>query len=152
MILAASDAHTSLALGEDEEDLLNEVRRTTGYHQNGISVFTRQLGLSDSKKHLVFSTDAGTIGVVDLSDNQVTRMKTSHTTVCAPTCSPVLEGQTPCFTSRYARRSSSYPTGQVSWLAAVTTLPSFTSTSNLEMYCPVMISVNAFHSIGMLVY
>ena len=40
-----------------------------------------QLSISDSGKHLAFSSDSGTVGTVDLSTRQVTRMKSRHTTV-----------------------------------------------------------------------
>ena len=40
-----------------------------------------QLSISDNGKYLVFSSDSGTVGTVDLSTKQVTRMKNRHTTV-----------------------------------------------------------------------
>ncbi|KAF7323190.1 hypothetical protein HMN09_00099500 [Mycena chlorophos] len=62
LVQTVSDAIASLVLGEDEEDVLNE--------------------LALSKTHLAFSTDSGTVGVVDLSTNAVSRMKTRHTSIC----------------------------------------------------------------------
>ena len=40
-----------------------------------------QLNISDNGKYLAFSSDSGTVGTVDLSTKQVTRMKNRHTTV-----------------------------------------------------------------------
>ncbi|KAI0780674.1 WD40 repeat-like protein [Trametes elegans] len=64
IILSAEDASHSIDLGEDEEDLLNE------------------LCVSDNGKSLAFGTDSGTVGVIDLSSKTVARMKSRHTTVC----------------------------------------------------------------------
>ncbi|KZT71304.1 hypothetical protein DAEQUDRAFT_666305 [Daedalea quercina L-15889] len=64
MILIAQDASVSFALGEDDEDVLNEV------------------DLSHDGKYLAFSTDNGTVGVVELSTGYVTRMRTRHTNIC----------------------------------------------------------------------
>ncbi|KZT09649.1 WD40 repeat-like protein [Laetiporus sulphureus 93-53] len=64
MIMTEGDATCVLELGEDEDDVLNE------------------LSVSDSGKHLAFSTDSGTVGVVELSSKAVTRMKARHTSVC----------------------------------------------------------------------
>ncbi|KAI0949954.1 hypothetical protein AcV7_008573 [Taiwanofungus camphoratus] len=64
LILSAEDAAAILDLGQDDEDVLNE------------------LCLSDNRKHMAFSTDSGSIGIVDLSTRQVSRMKTSHNSIC----------------------------------------------------------------------
>ena len=67
-------------LGEDDEDVINEV---CIYLLSTVFLLTqsRKLSVSDSKKHLAFATDAGTVGVVDLSNMSVTRMKTMHNNV-----------------------------------------------------------------------
>ncbi|KAI0345343.1 hypothetical protein BDW22DRAFT_1427012 [Trametopsis cervina] len=65
MILSESDASAKQTLGEDDEDVLNE------------------LHISENKKYMSFSTDGGTVGVVDLTNNQVSRMRVSHTTICS---------------------------------------------------------------------
>ncbi|KAI0748517.1 WD40 repeat-like protein [Daedaleopsis nitida] len=64
MIMTAADASPSLVLGEDEDDVLNE------------------LSISDNGKHLAFSSDSGAVGVVDLSSLAVRRMRSRHNTVC----------------------------------------------------------------------
>lgn len=43
----------------------------------------RKLSINDSKKCLAFATDAGTVGVVDLSSMSVARMKAMHTSICS---------------------------------------------------------------------
>lgn len=45
---------------------------------NGIS----QLALNSNKTHLAFSMDSGVVGVIDLSNNDIIKMKTNHTSVC----------------------------------------------------------------------
>ncbi|OCH93408.1 WD40 repeat-like protein [Obba rivulosa] len=65
LVLSAEDAISRIELGEDDEDVLNELR------------------LSDNGKYIAFSTDAGTAGIVELSTQQISRMKTRHTSICA---------------------------------------------------------------------
>jgi hypothetical protein len=43
---------------------------------------TSQLSLNQRNSQLAFCLDSGTVGVVDLSTKQITRMKTSHDNVC----------------------------------------------------------------------
>ncbi|KAI0320119.1 WD40 repeat-like protein [Amylostereum chailletii] len=62
-ILSMDDAIITLPIGEDENDVLNEI------------------ALNDNGKHLAFSTDSGTVGVVELSSQRVLRMKTKHTSI-----------------------------------------------------------------------
>lgn len=64
MILAKADATLSLELGADNDDVLNE------------------LSLNKKNSQLAFCLDSGTVGVVDLSTKQVTRMRTSHDNIC----------------------------------------------------------------------
>ncbi|KAL4246103.1 WD40-repeat-containing domain superfamily protein [Abortiporus biennis] len=64
LILAPTDALVSLELGEDDEDVVNE------------------LNVNENKKYLSFSSDAGSVGIVDLSTRQITRMKTRHNSIC----------------------------------------------------------------------
>ncbi|KAH8106795.1 WD40 repeat-like protein [Cristinia sonorae] len=64
MILSATDAQKVLEIGEDEDDVLNE------------------LSVNENKKSLFFTTDNGTVGLVDLSTYEVSRMKTNHNSIC----------------------------------------------------------------------
>ncbi|KAG1883914.1 WD40-repeat-containing domain protein [Suillus subluteus] len=64
MILAKADATLTLELGADDDDMLNE------------------LSLNQKNSQLAFCLDSGTVGVVDLSTKQVSRMKTSHDNIC----------------------------------------------------------------------
>ncbi|KAG1771706.1 hypothetical protein EDD22DRAFT_976708 [Suillus occidentalis] len=65
MILAKTDATLTLNLCADDDDVLNE------------------LSLNQKNNQLAFCLDSGTVGVVDLSTKQTTRMKTSHDNICA---------------------------------------------------------------------
>ncbi|KAH9901554.1 WD40 repeat-like protein [Cubamyces lactineus] len=64
MVMSVEDASCSIEAGEDDEDLLNE------------------LHLSENGKVLAFGSDSGSVGVIDISSNKITRMRSSHTTVC----------------------------------------------------------------------
>ncbi|CCM04721.1 uncharacterized protein FIBRA_06909 [Fibroporia radiculosa] len=64
MILTEKDAECTLILGEDKEDVLNE------------------LSVSDNQKHIAFGTDGGTVGVIELSTRKVTKMKAGHNNIC----------------------------------------------------------------------
>ncbi|KAF9819787.1 hypothetical protein IEO21_01878 [Rhodonia placenta] len=64
MISTDADARTTVQLGEDDEDVLNE------------------LSISENGRYLAFSTDGGSAGVVELSTQAVTRMKTRHSSIC----------------------------------------------------------------------
>ncbi|KAG0696916.1 WD40-repeat-containing domain protein [Suillus ampliporus] len=64
MILVQADATLTLELGADNDDVLNE------------------LSINQKNSQLAFCLDSGTVGVVDLSTKQVTRMKTSHDNIC----------------------------------------------------------------------
>ncbi|KAJ7510041.1 WD40-repeat-containing domain protein [Mycena galericulata] len=63
LVQTPEDATTTIELC-DKEDELNE------------------LALSPGKTHLAFSSDSGCVGVVDLSSQVVSRMKTSHSSIC----------------------------------------------------------------------
>ncbi|KAI0647319.1 WD40-repeat-containing domain protein [Trametes meyenii] len=63
MIISVEDATTTLDIGEDEEDLVNEARSKNG-------------------KYLAFGTDSGSVGTIELSSGKIFRMKSGHTTVC----------------------------------------------------------------------
>ncbi|KAI0763695.1 hypothetical protein BC629DRAFT_1443150 [Irpex lacteus] len=65
LIIGKADASVELLLGQDKEDVLNE------------------LSISDNKKYLGFSTDAGTVGVVELENQRITRMKVAHSNICS---------------------------------------------------------------------
>ena len=84
MIATADDASASLELGEDDDDVLNEVRKisellvlsgSTDVHS------ISKLSISENGKQLAFTSDSGCVGVVDLSSHTVTRMKSRHNTV-----------------------------------------------------------------------
>ncbi|KAI8989687.1 WD40 repeat-like protein [Trametes punicea] len=64
MIMAVEDATHELVVGEDEEDVLNE------------------LSISDSGTLLAFGSDSGSVGIIEVSSGKVSLMKTGHTTVC----------------------------------------------------------------------
>ncbi|KAF9063815.1 hypothetical protein BDP27DRAFT_1334466 [Rhodocollybia butyracea] len=64
MIMAAQDTLRSIKLTEDDDDVLNEI------------------SLNSSNKHLAFSTDLGVVGVVDLSNMSIVRMKQKHASIC----------------------------------------------------------------------
>ncbi|KAI1794615.1 WD40-repeat-containing domain protein [Ganoderma leucocontextum] len=64
MINTAQDAIAVLDIGEDDDDVLNE------------------LSISENGKYLAFSSDSGAVGIVDLASKVITRMKNRHTTIC----------------------------------------------------------------------
>ncbi|EKM55195.1 uncharacterized protein PHACADRAFT_95688 [Phanerochaete carnosa HHB-10118-sp] len=63
LVLQPIDAVHKIVLGKNDEDVINE------------------LSINESKKSLAFSTDAGAVGVVELSTLSITRMKTTHTNI-----------------------------------------------------------------------
>ncbi|KAH9063479.1 WD40-repeat-containing domain protein, partial [Lactarius vividus] len=67
LIQSSENALVAVQLDENNEDAAN-----------GISV-------SENQKCLAFTLDSGAVGVVDLLTNDVWRMKTQHTSVCATT-------------------------------------------------------------------
>lgn len=81
IILTPVDAVLNLELGEDDEDVLNEVCVWKTHRRflplNRIS----QLALSSNNKTLAFSSDSGTVGVVDIFTRNITRMKVKHNSV-----------------------------------------------------------------------
>ncbi|KAA1471221.1 WD40 repeat-like protein [Dentipellis sp. KUC8613] len=64
LILSSGDSLHTLVIGEDDDDVLNEVT------------------VNKDQKTLAFSTDSGAVGVVDLQNYNITRMKSRHTSVC----------------------------------------------------------------------
>ncbi|KAL4077334.1 WD40-repeat-containing domain protein [Scleroderma yunnanense] len=64
MILTSCDAHAELVIGSDDNDLVNE------------------LTINAKGNQLAYCLDSGIVGVIDLSNNKVVRMKQSHDTVC----------------------------------------------------------------------
>lgn len=64
MILTSCDAHTELVIGADDNDLVNE------------------LTINARGDRLAYCLDSGAVGVIDLSNNKVVRMKKSHDSVC----------------------------------------------------------------------
>ncbi|KAF8197518.1 WD40-repeat-containing domain protein [Pholiota molesta] len=65
MIQTLDDALLTLEVGETEDDILNE------------------LALNADKSRLAFTMDSGVVGVIDLSDNTVTKMETKHENISA---------------------------------------------------------------------
>ena len=43
-----------------------------------------KLSLNANKSHLAFGMDSGVVGVVDLSNNSITRMESKHDSVSVP--------------------------------------------------------------------
>ncbi|KAH7926623.1 hypothetical protein BV22DRAFT_1032619 [Leucogyrophana mollusca] len=64
LVLKPSDACSVLEIGADDDDVLNE------------------LALNHKNSQLAFSLDSGAAGVVDLSTKKITRMRTSHQSIC----------------------------------------------------------------------
>ncbi|TFY71750.1 hypothetical protein EVG20_g1245 [Dentipellis fragilis] len=64
LILSSDDSLHTLVVGEDDDDVLNEVT------------------VNKDQKTLAFSTDSGAVGVVNLQTYNITRMKSRHTSVC----------------------------------------------------------------------
>ncbi|KAJ3492120.1 hypothetical protein NLI96_g201 [Meripilus lineatus] len=63
--ISSQDAISKLELGEDSEDILND------------------LCLSDNNKFLAFCSDSGTVGVIDLGTSSVSRMRHKHESICS---------------------------------------------------------------------
>ncbi|KAI0072790.1 WD40 repeat-like protein [Panus rudis PR-1116 ss-1] len=64
LILTPEDAKLQVHCGQDDEDVLNE------------------LSLSKNKQYLAFSSDSGSVGIVNVSTKEVTRMKIPHNSIC----------------------------------------------------------------------
>ncbi|KAM5532069.1 hypothetical protein V8D89_012224 [Ganoderma adspersum] len=64
IINTSQDAAAVLDIGEDDDDVLNE------------------LSISENGKYFAFSSDSGAVGIVDLASKNITRMKNRHTTIC----------------------------------------------------------------------
>uniref|UniRef100_A0A8H8CP61 Uncharacterized protein n=1 Tax=Psilocybe cubensis TaxID=181762 RepID=A0A8H8CP61_PSICU len=64
MIQTLESALVSVKVGESDADVLNE------------------LALNANKSHLAFTMDSGFVGVLDLSNNSITKMETKHDSVC----------------------------------------------------------------------
>ncbi|KAF9479303.1 WD40 repeat-like protein [Pholiota conissans] len=65
MIQTLEDALVTVEVGETGDDILNE------------------LALNANKSHLAFTMDSGVVGVIDLSDNSITKMETKHENISA---------------------------------------------------------------------
>lgn len=63
--IAAQDASSKFDIGQDADDVLND------------------LCMSDNKKYLAFSADSGTIGVINTVTNEIARMKAKHDSICS---------------------------------------------------------------------
>ncbi|TFK55066.1 hypothetical protein OE88DRAFT_1653702 [Heliocybe sulcata] len=64
MISSLDDADFQIQLGEDKDDVLNE------------------LAVNRSATYLAFGTDAGSVGVVELASNRASRMRVRHENIC----------------------------------------------------------------------
>lgn len=104
IILTSQDVSASFVLGEDEEDVLNEVSAQClrSVHRSKVHG-SSQIDLSYDGKYLAFSTDNGTVGVVELSTGRTSRMRTRHANVRRPCFLPTPHFHT-CY--RSAARSS----------------------------------------------
>ena len=82
MILTSCDAHTELVVGADDNDLVNEVRII---ESNAIFILrigrSGQLTINARGDRLAYCLDSGVVGVIDLSNNKVVRMKKCHDSV-----------------------------------------------------------------------
>ena len=81
MILSLADTSETLVLGEHEEDVLNEVSSIILFAPFNYPKKIIQITLSSNKKTLAYTTDAGTVGVVDLSTKKPFNMKVKHANV-----------------------------------------------------------------------
>ncbi|KIK90563.1 hypothetical protein PAXRUDRAFT_831601 [Paxillus rubicundulus Ve08.2h10] len=64
LILTSANISSKLDIGADDDDVVNE------------------LLINAKGTHMAFCTDSGSVGVVDLSNNKVTRMRNSHDNIC----------------------------------------------------------------------
>ena len=91
-----------------------------------------QIDLSYDGNYLAFSTDNGTVGIVELSTGRITRMRTQHANVRQPF--PLLIS---CLhvQRRSVARSSSYPIDLANSSAGGTTANSYIMTFSSVPYC-----------------
>ncbi|KAF9227856.1 WD40 repeat-like protein [Gyrodon lividus] len=64
LILTSADVLRTLEIGADDDDVLNE------------------LSINAKGTQMAFCTDSGSVGIVDLATNEITRMRTCHDNVC----------------------------------------------------------------------
>ncbi|KAF8844904.1 WD40 repeat-like protein [Paxillus ammoniavirescens] len=64
LVLTSADVLRKLDIGADDDDIVNE------------------LSINAKGTQMAFCTDSGSVGVVDLSNNKVTRMRNSHDNIC----------------------------------------------------------------------
>ncbi|KII88293.1 hypothetical protein PLICRDRAFT_618934 [Plicaturopsis crispa FD-325 SS-3] len=62
LVLSPTDATFTVEVGEDEENIVNEI--------------------ASSKTDIAYSTDSGTVGVIDTVTKNIVRMKTKHSNIC----------------------------------------------------------------------
>ena len=80
--IAVEAASLKLCIGEDAEDVLNDVRAFSCHKKASFRLMPiSQLRLSENKKSIAFCTDSGTVGVIDVATNDVSRMRTKHNSV-----------------------------------------------------------------------
>lgn len=83
MIQDLSDAEITIEITDSKTDVLNEVRMLCfcSFSFMFWLISISKLALSANKGHLAFSLDTGVVGVVDLSNNVVTKMQDKHENV-----------------------------------------------------------------------
>ena len=76
-----------------------------------------KLALNASKSHLAFGMDSGVVGVVDLSNNSITKMESKHDSVSGKKITIELNSIYQCF-YRYVAQSNLFQTDLENLLAA----------------------------------
>jgi len=79
LIQNLEDAIVSIDTGEPE-DILNEVSSQIPFEELTLSRISK-LSLNSNKSHLAFTMDSGLVGVIDISNNAITKMETKHESV-----------------------------------------------------------------------
>ena len=81
MILNLEDALVTIDVGgAGEDDVLNEVKCGFSQLKHKLNCVSK-LALNANKSHLAFGMDSGVVGVVDLSNNSITKMESKHDSV-----------------------------------------------------------------------
>ena len=80
MILNLEDALVTINVGETKEDILNEVSVDFFSLKHKLDCISK-LALNASKSHIAFGMDSGIVGVIDLSNNSITKLESKHDSV-----------------------------------------------------------------------
>ena len=84
MIQTADDALASIDLGDSPDVVLNEVGAVISLSETTL-IRSSKLALSSDKSHLAFGLDSGSVGVIELSSETITRMGDKHSSVSSST-------------------------------------------------------------------